>query len=85
MNFSRNFWSIRVIIFVNNLCSIHLIDLERGLKSFILRTKRLQTISSSKEKERRRERGRMVRKEKVKSLKALRRLIRTSGDRVTEW
>jgi hypothetical protein len=62
-----------------------LIDLERGLKSFILRTKRLQTISSSKEKERRRERGRMVRKEKVKSLKALRRLIRTSGDRVTEW
>jgi hypothetical protein len=44
MDSSRNFQSIRVIIFINNLCSIHLIDLEKGPKSFIPRTKLAQSV-----------------------------------------
>jgi hypothetical protein len=39
MDSSRNFRSIRVIIFVNNLRLILLIDLERGPKGLSSRTK----------------------------------------------
>jgi hypothetical protein len=39
MNSSRNFWSIRVIIFTTSLRSILLIDLGRGPKSFVSRIK----------------------------------------------
>jgi hypothetical protein len=44
MDSSRNFQSISVIIFVNNLYSIHPVDLERGPKSFIPRTKLAQSV-----------------------------------------
>jgi hypothetical protein len=40
MDSSRNFWSIRVFIFVISPHSILLIDLERGLKNVTYATKR---------------------------------------------
>jgi hypothetical protein len=46
MDPSRDFWFIRVIIYVTSLRSILLIDLERGPKNFITSTKRGTFVTS---------------------------------------
>jgi hypothetical protein len=49
MNSSRNFRSIPVIIFVNNLHLVLLIDFEKRLKSFTSQTKRVPGLLDAEE------------------------------------